>query len=76
MTPFPKAQCCRCVVNEKNESTPLTKNRSLIGVPGEIRTHDPQIRNLVLYPTELRALIVYSYLNASIGFKLDAFLAG
>ena len=27
------------------------------GVPGEIRTHDPQIRNLVLYPTELRALI-------------------
>ena len=28
------------------------------GVPGEIRTHDPQIRNLVLYPTELRALLV------------------
>ncbi len=27
------------------------------GVPGEIRTHDPQIRNLVLYPTELRALL-------------------
>ncbi len=25
------------------------------GAPGEIRTHDPQIRNLVLYPTELRA---------------------
>ena len=25
------------------------------GAPGEIRTHDPQIRNLVLYPAELRA---------------------
>ena len=24
------------------------------GVPGAIRTHDPQIRNLVLYPAELR----------------------
>jgi hypothetical protein len=24
------------------------------GVPGEIRTHDPRIRNPVLYPTELR----------------------
>ena len=28
------------------------------GVPGEIRTHDPQIRNLVLYPAELRGLAV------------------
>ena len=25
------------------------------GAPGGIRTHDPQIRNLVLYPAELRA---------------------
>jgi hypothetical protein len=25
-----------------------------IGVPGEIRTHDPRIRNPVLYPAELR----------------------
>ena len=24
------------------------------GVPGEIRTHGPQIRNLMLYPAELR----------------------
>jgi hypothetical protein len=24
------------------------------GVPGEIRTHDPRIRNPVLYPAELR----------------------
>src|SRR5450759_2328774 len=28
-----------------------------IGAPGEIRTPDPQIRSLVLYPAELRALI-------------------
>jgi hypothetical protein len=27
------------------------------GAPGRIRTHDPQIRSLVLYPTELRALL-------------------
>src|ERR1700720_857701 len=26
-----------------------------IGAPGEIRTPDPQIRSLVLYPAELRA---------------------
>jgi hypothetical protein len=25
------------------------------GAPGEIRTPDPQIRSLVLYPAELRA---------------------
>ena len=27
----------------------------MFGAPGRIRTCDPQIRNLVLYPTELRA---------------------
>jgi hypothetical protein len=27
----------------------------LHGAPGEIRTPDPQVRSLVLYPTELRA---------------------
>src|ERR1700688_4138478 len=27
------------------------------GAPGEIRTPDPQIRSLVLYPAELRALM-------------------
>jgi hypothetical protein len=29
---------------------------SLSGAPEEIRTPDPQIRSLVLYPAELRAL--------------------
>src|ERR1700745_2112114 len=28
------------------------------GAPGRIRTSDPQIRSLVLYPAELRALLV------------------
>jgi hypothetical protein len=30
------------------------------GVPGGIRTHGPRIRNPVLYPAELRGLIVFS----------------
>ena len=34
------------------------KNRVLTGAPEEIRTPDPQIRSLVLYPAELRALKV------------------
>ena len=32
----------------------LFPNGKVVGVPGEIRTHDPRIRNPVLYPTELR----------------------
>src|ERR1051325_1733250 len=31
--------------------------RRKTGAPGEIRTPDPQIRSLVLYPAELRALL-------------------
>jgi hypothetical protein len=31
-----------------------------IGAPEEIRTPDPQIRSLVLYPAELRALCASS----------------
>src|SRR5207253_1815567 len=34
------------------------------GAPGEIRTPDPQIRSLVLYPAELRALVAYRAGNA------------
>ena len=30
---------------------------NLDGAPGRIRTSDPQIRSLVLYPAELRALV-------------------
>src|SRR5262245_22543704 len=32
-------------------------SQTLIGAPEEIRTPDPQIRSLVLYPAELRALV-------------------
>ena len=31
------------------------KSLKMLGAPGEIRTPDPQIRSLVLYPAELRA---------------------
>jgi hypothetical protein len=34
-------------------------NRALNGAPEEIRTPDPQIRSLVLYPAELRALLPF-----------------
>lgn len=30
------------------------ENRKMIGAPGAIRTPDPQIRSLMLYPAELR----------------------
>ena len=33
------------------------RDKNLGGAPEEIRTPDPQIRSLVLYPAELRALI-------------------
>ena len=32
---------------------------TLFGVPGRIRTADPQIRSLVLYPAELRARLAH-----------------
>jgi hypothetical protein len=32
----------------------------VFGAPDRIRTCGPQIRNLVLYPTELRALLYFS----------------
>jgi hypothetical protein len=31
------------------------------GAPGRIRTSDPQIRSLVLYPAELRAHLIFWY---------------
>ena len=40
------------------------------GVPGEIRTHGPQIRNLVLYPTELRGHTL-TLPSARVEFKRD-----
>ena len=41
---------------EENENVRnLQGNQLLDGAPEEIRTPDPQIRSLVLYPAELRA---------------------
>jgi hypothetical protein len=37
------------------QRTPGLRPRLASGAPGEIRTPDPQIRSLVLYPAELRA---------------------
>jgi hypothetical protein len=34
--------------------------KSQLGAPGTIRTSDPQIRSLVLYPAELRARFRFS----------------
>src|SRR5262249_10266901 len=45
----------RCQEVENRSQIP-TQNQSVTGAPEEIRTPDPQIRSLVLYPAELRAL--------------------
>jgi hypothetical protein len=42
-----------------NPSTMIDSDKlpgRLANAPGEIRTHDPRIRNPVLYPPELRGL--------------------
>ena len=39
----------------KEKSQPARVGFSINGAPGRIRTSDPQVRSLVLYPTELRA---------------------
>ena len=36
--------------------TPSERSERGVGAPGRIRTHDPQIRSLVLYPAELPVL--------------------
>jgi hypothetical protein len=45
------------VLCRPNPAKFLHKSLILNGAPGEIRTPDPQIRSLVLYPAELRARI-------------------
>ena len=46
--------------NHKYNKEPHQGALCCIGAPDKIRTCDPQIRNLVLYPTELRALAYFS----------------
>ncbi len=47
----------------------------IIGAPGRIRTPDPQIRSLVLYPAELPAPVVWNTLCFE-GMTTGAFLMG
>src|SRR4051794_30786957 len=52
---------------EAGSATDLIKqiyDNGLAGAPGRIRTSDPQIRSLVLYPAELRALVAHRAGNA------------
>src|SRR5262249_35380402 len=52
-------RCCpntRKSQGRKNRAKILNQNQRVAGAPEEIRTPDPQIRSLVLYPAELRAL--------------------
>ncbi len=39
----------------------VTDRNPVYGAPGGIRTPDPEIRNLVLYPAEVRALRTVHY---------------
>ena len=43
----------------KNKKTP--ERRMKVGLPGGDRTPDPQLRRLLLYPTELRTDIKISF---------------
>ena len=50
-----QTSCKRAVPPHPRERENVTHNNDLAGAPEEIRTPDPQIRSLVLYPAELRA---------------------
>ena len=47
----------------------IAKNILFIGLPGGDRTPDPQLRRLLLYPTELRAEIVRKDMVGAKGFE-------
>jgi hypothetical protein len=44
----------------------MKKRIEINGAPERIRTSDPQIRSLVLYPAELRALIGGCFLGSGL----------
>ena|SRR5687767_7867805 len=46
---------CRATKSKRASELLLTGPVLLDGAPGRIRTSDPQVRSLVLYPAELRA---------------------
>src|SRR5262249_55969119 len=48
-----------CGSNFQDQSGEIVQVQWLTGAPEEIRTPDPQIRSLVLYPAELRARLAH-----------------
>lgn len=53
-------------VGNHKKHPPIIKDRGMFlqyGVPGGIRTHDPQRRRLILYPTELRVLRIVFFIH-------------
>src|SRR5262249_40625744 len=61
-SPVVLPRCCpdssQCQ-ERKNRAEILNQNQTVGGAPEEIRTPDPQIRSLVLYPAELRARLAH-----------------
>jgi hypothetical protein len=53
------ATTCRRKAKRVNGHSPI--DPQLFGAPGRIRTSDPQVRSLVLYPAELRARRAKNY---------------
>ena len=51
---YPVITGTKCPKNPKPFYSYLIEKIQKIGAPGAIRTPDPQIRSLVLYPAELR----------------------
>ena len=48
-------------MNGTGDNAALVLRSFLVGAPGATRTHGTQIRNLVLYPPELRGLNFFFY---------------
>jgi hypothetical protein len=58
------------VINEVGD-----RNEWKFGVPGAIRTPDPQLRRLLLYPAELRVQFIHrQYVDIATKSILDNFL--
>ena len=56
----------RCVSTHDNHATTMNHigyEHALYGAPGWNRTSDPQLRRLMLYPTELRARFIFQRLT-------------
>jgi hypothetical protein len=48
-------RCAPSLEKSTRHSATVLQSEKIAGAPEEIRTPDPQIRSLVLYPAELRA---------------------